>query len=101
MGEEEELVEVPKTENFTERYVTNCAITRTSEGAILIEFGRPVAHLQADKSGEIVGLGGEIHSDIRLIMTPIVAKRLLEVLQGELDDYEENYGEIKELEEEK
>lgn len=97
MGEEEkEEVEIPKTETFTERFVTNAIITHTSDGNFILDFGRPAIGAYAEKkSGKILGYKGELKLDVRLVMSHISAKRLLNALKTNIERYESTYGEIR------
>ena len=95
-GEGKEEVEVQKTETFTERFVTNAIIRHGSDGIFILDFGRPVMGVYAEKrSGKILGHKGELKLDVRLFMSPITAKGLLKSLKANIEGYESRYGEIK------
>lgn len=65
-----------------------------------IDFGRPALNLYANEEGAVLGLRGEVSSEVRLIMTPKTTKQFLVNLKAQLNLFEETHGEIKEEEEE-
>lgn len=93
--EEENEVEIPKAPNFVERFVTSAVINHTPDELFIIEFLRPELSAYAEKnSGKILGHKGTLVSDVRIYMTPKVAKRFLNALKENIAKYEEKFGPI-------
>jgi len=94
--EEEEEIEIQKTDVFTERFVTEMLMTKLPDGFFMLEFGRPMINAYAKKtSGEISGYKGELKLDVRLIMSPITVKKIFKAIEGSIKKYEDEHGNIK------
>ena len=94
--EEEEEIEIQKTNIFTERFVTEMLITKLPDDFFILEFGRPMINAYAKKtSGEILGYRGELKMDVRLIMSPITVKKVFKAIEDNIKKYEDEHGEIK------
>ena len=92
---EENEVEIPKSPNFVERFATSAIINHTTDDLFIIEFLKLDLSAYGEKdSGRILGHKGVLVSDVRILMTPKVAKRFLNALRENIEKYEEKFGEI-------
>ena len=97
--EDVDVVDVGKTERFTERFAESVVVSH-SYTYFIFDFLKPDASLVARRdTGAIVGLRGSLKSDVRIFLSPPLAKKLLNILSDQIKKYEEKYGKIK-LEEE-
>lgn len=96
-GEEEETEEVPKSEEFVERITAGVVVsTNHPQGIFIIDSLRPDLSLRASKKdGSIQDISGRNICDVRLFITPQIAKRLCKSLKKQLGEYEEKMGEVK------
>jgi len=81
---------VPKSDTFTEKFVTNFIISHTPDDYFILDFGRPVFDTYADEeSGKVLGHRGEVQLEVRLYMTPKNTKEMLDALRSNIERYEE------------
>jgi len=91
----EDEIEINKSKEFTERFETAVVVSHTPEGFFVIEFLKPEIILVGDKGGKIKGHKGTLVSDVRIILTPVVCKKFLHILEEQIKKFEEKFGEIK------
>lgn len=94
--EKESFIDIPKSEEYTERLISNIVVSRAPEGFFVLDFLRPDASVYAEEeSGKIKGLRGKNVSDVRVFTSPQTAKRALIALEEQIENYEEEFGEVK------
>ena len=92
-------VEVPLSDTFTSRLADGCLLSYNHlSGLFVLDFQR--ADLKARGKaveGRLMELHyeGTLKIDVRIFLTPLVAKRLLKALEENIKRYEEKFGEIK------
>ena len=87
---EKNKVEVPKTENFTERLASGVIVSYGPDEMFLIDFLKPEISVYADETGKILGHKGQLSIDVRIFMSPKVAEDLLKALKNSLERYYKN-----------
>ena len=105
MNKQEEPISthaVRKSSNFVETLATSVIVSFPNDGSVFIlDFLKPVMDIVADEKGKIKGIHGELELNTRVILPPIVCKKLLNTLKDTIDKYESAFGEIKVREETK
>ena len=85
-----------KSPSFVERMAVAVVVSFSSDGSLFfIDFLKPSLDLVADEKGKIDGLTGELEQDVRIFLSPIVCKRLLQSLLRAIENYEKQFGEIR------
>ena len=63
-----------------------------NEGGFLLDFKKTVPQIDITESGETIST--RTYHDI-IILNPIIAKSLLEILKNSIDQYEKAFGKVK------
>ncbi|MHA1608750.1 MAG: DUF3467 domain-containing protein [Candidatus Njordarchaeales archaeon] len=97
MSEQEDANVRPlkRSSDFIEVLSTAVVVSFPNDGSIFIlDFLKPAMEIMVDKSGRIRGIHGELELSARIILPPVVCKRLLKVLEENIRKYEAQFGEI-------
>jgi len=85
-----------KSPDFVERMAVAAAVSFSGDGSVFIlDFLKPSLDLVADEKGKIIGLRGELEQSVRIFLSPVVCKKLLQSLSSTIENYEKQFGEIK------
>ena len=89
---------VRKAPDFVERVAQAVVVSYPDDGSIIVlDFLKPSLDIVVDESGRITSVKGELELSVRVFLPPVVAKRLLRVLENVIRGYEEKFGEIKDV----
>ena len=92
-----------KSSDFVERIALGAVVSFSNDGAaFIIDFLKPSLDIVVDEKGGVIGLRGELELNVRILLPPIVCKKLLRTLEKMIKRYESQFGEIpvKEVSEE-
>jgi len=85
-----------RSPDFVERIAIAAAVSFSGDGSMfIIDFLKPSLDLVADEKGKIVGLRGELEQCVRVFLSPVVCKKLLQSLSRMIESYERRFGEIR------
>lgn len=85
-----------KSPDFVEKMAVAAAVSFSGDGSMfIIDFLKPSLDLVADEKGKIVGLRGELEQSVRIFLSPVVCKKLLQSLSRTIENYERRFGEIR------
>ena len=89
---------VRKAPDFVERIAQAVVVSYPEDGSLIVlDFLKPSLDIVVDESGRITNVKGELELSVRVFLPPVVAKRLLRVLENVIKGYEEKFGEIRDV----
>ncbi len=81
--------------DFVEKYAVAAIVSFPSDGSVfIIDFLKPKISILVDEQGRVGRIHGELELVARIVLPPIVCKRLLAALQNTIKKYESVFGEI-------
>jgi len=87
--------EVKVSPDFVEKYAVAAIVSFPSDGSVfIIDFFKPRISILVSEQGRIGGVRGELELAARIVLPPIVCKKLLVALQNTVKKYESVFGEI-------
>ena len=87
---------VKRSEDFVEKLATAVVVSYPNDGSVIVvDFLKPAMEIMVDERGRITGIRGELELAARVILPPIVCKRLLIALKNTVEKYESEFGEIR------
>ncbi|MEB2835862.1 MAG: DUF3467 domain-containing protein [Desulfurococcales archaeon] len=89
---------VRRSPDFVERFAQMVIVSFPNDGSVFVlDFLKPALDIVADESGRVTSVRGEMELNARIILPPLVAKRLLRALGSMVRSYEEKFGEIRDV----
>ena len=87
---------VKRASDFVERTATSAVVSFPEDGSVfVIDFLKPNIDIVVDERGKIVNVRGELEITARIVLPPMVCKRLLNALKNSIEKYESAFGEIR------